>query len=132
LKNNEKGITLVELLAALALVSLVILLAGSINLFGNKQTSSQKTEIQNQSNDRLAMNIVTKAIRQADPTTVEVINDQNVLKINEVTFKLDGSSLKKGADVLISGISKFTVKRTGDQILLEIGKLPETKIYLRD
>lgn len=132
LKTNEKGLTLVEVLAALALVSLVILLAGSINLFGHKQMSSQKEEIQNQSNDRLAMNIVTKAIRQADPATVEVINDQNVLKINNVRYYLDGNSLKKETDVLISDINKFTVKQNGDQILLEIGKLPQTKIYLRD
>jgi prepilin-type N-terminal cleavage/methylation domain-containing protein len=132
LKTNEKGLTLVEVLAALALASLVILLAGSINLFGYKQMSSQKEEIQNQSNDRLAMNIVTKAIRQADPSTVEVINDQNVLKINTVRYYLDGTSLKKETDVLISDINKFTVKRSGDQITLEIGKLPQTKIYLRD
>jgi prepilin-type N-terminal cleavage/methylation domain-containing protein len=132
LKTNEKGLTLVEVLAALALVSLVILLASSINLFGHKQMSSQKEEIQNQSNDRLAMNIVTKAIRQADPATVEVINDQNVLKINNVRYYLDGNSLKKETDVLISDINKFTVKQNGDQILLEIGKLPQTKIYLRD
>jgi type II secretory pathway pseudopilin PulG len=131
LKTNEKGITLVEVLAALALLSLVILLAGSINLFGHKQMSSQKAEIENQSNDRLAINMITKAIRQADPATIVVINDQNILKINNVSYYLDGSSLKKETEVLISDIRKFTVKRNGDQILIEIGKLPQTKLYLR-
>jgi prepilin-type N-terminal cleavage/methylation domain-containing protein len=129
---DEKGITLIEVLCALAIVSMVILLASSINIFGHKQMNDQKVEIQNQSNDRLAMNIITKAIRQADPATVEVINDQNVLKINGERIYLDGTSLKKETNILVSDIKKFTIKRNGDQILLGIGNMQEAKLYLRD
>jgi prepilin-type N-terminal cleavage/methylation domain-containing protein len=129
---DEKGITLIEVLCALAIVSMVILLASSINIFGQKQMNDQKAEIQNQSNDRLAMNIITKAIRQADPATVEVINDQNVLKINGERIYLEGTSIKKETNILVSDIKQFTIKRNGDQILLRIGNLQEAKLYLRD
>ncbi|MFB3160722.1 prepilin-type N-terminal cleavage/methylation domain-containing protein [Neobacillus sp. 179-J 1A1 HS] len=129
---DEKGITLIEVLCALAIVSMVILLASSINIFGQKQMNDQKAEIQNQSNDRLAMNIITKAIRQSDPATVEVINDQNVLKINGERIYLDGTSIKKETNILVSDIKQFTIKRNGDQILLRIGNLQEAKLYLRD
>jgi prepilin-type N-terminal cleavage/methylation domain-containing protein len=129
---DEKGMTLIEVLCALAIVSMVILLASSINIFGHKQMNDQKVEIQNQSNDRLAMNIITKAIRQADPATVEVINDQNVLKINGERIYLDGTSIKKETNILVSDIKQFTIKRNGDQILLKIGNLQEAKLYLRD
>jgi prepilin-type N-terminal cleavage/methylation domain-containing protein len=129
---DEKGITLIEVLCALAIVSMVILLASSINIFGHKQMNDQKVEIQNQSNDRLAMNIITKAIRQADPATVEVINDQNVLKINGERIYLDGTSIKKETNILVSDIKQFTIKRNGDQISLRIGNLQEAKLYLRD
>lgn len=132
LKIDEKGITLIEVLCALALVSIVILLASTINIFGHKQMNDQKAEIQNRSNDRLAMNIITKAIRQADPETIEVINDQNVLKINGERIYLDGTSLKKETNILVSDIKQFTIKRNGDLILLGIGNLQEVKLYLRD
>lgn len=92
IKKNEKGITLIELLAALALVSMVILLASSVQLFGQKQVNNQTNEIQNQSNVRLALNIVTKEIRKA--SNVSVTN--NVLTINNTDiYKLENNILKK-------------------------------------
>lgn len=128
MKNSEKGITLVELLSALALLSMVLLLANSIHIFTVKQSNVQKVEIQRQADDRLAMSIITKEIRKADPTKVEVTG--NTVTIDGTSYYLDGTSLKKGGEVLVSNIEKFTAAKSGDKITLEIGRI-STTIYLR-
>ncbi|WP_066311575.1 prepilin-type N-terminal cleavage/methylation domain-containing protein [Bacillus sp. FJAT-29814] len=128
MKNNEKGITLVELLASLALLSMVLLLANSIHIFSVKQSNAQKTEIQKQTDYRLAMNILTKEIRKADPTKVEAKN--NILTIDGINYYLEGTSLKKGDQVLVSNIETFTPAQSGDKITIKIGT-NSTTIYLR-
>lgn len=130
MKTNEKGVTLIELLAALSLLSMIILLASSIHIFVQKQMNSQTKEIQTQSDERLAINIITKEIRKA--RTVE-IKTPNELTINGTTvYRLDGTTLKRNNDPCISNINYFTVSKTGNQIKLKIGSLPETTIYLRE
>lgn len=44
-KDNQRGITLVELLAVLAILSVIILLIGSAHLFGQKQLIYQTDEL---------------------------------------------------------------------------------------
>ncbi|AGK55095.1 PilW family protein [Bacillus sp. 1NLA3E] len=137
IKKNEKGITLIELLAALALVSMVILLASSVQLFGQKQVNNQTNEIQNQSNVRLALNIVTKEIRKA--SNVSVTN--NVLTINNTDiYKLENNILKKNNEPLISNIQSFTITKTEDKVTITITNTPSNNqpkttlsatIYLR-
>ncbi|WP_423799231.1 prepilin-type N-terminal cleavage/methylation domain-containing protein [Neobacillus sp. SAB-20_R2A] len=128
--NREQGFTLIEVMAGLTLLSIVLLLANSVDLFGQKQMNVQTTEIQSQSDDRLAMKLITKEIRKAQ--TVEV-NNLNELTIDSVdVYKLNGTTLLKNSEAFISNISKFTVSKNGNKITLTIGKLPETNIYLRE
>lgn len=128
MKNNEKGITLVELICALALLSMVLLLASSIHMFSIKQSTVQKTEIQRQSDDRLAMNMLTKEIRKADSSKVKV--EHNIITIDGTSYYLEGNSLKKGDQVFVSNIESFSAALDGDKIKLKIGNI-STTIYLR-
>ncbi|MGJ7920538.1 prepilin-type N-terminal cleavage/methylation domain-containing protein [Neobacillus sp. LXY-4] len=137
LKKNEKGLTLLELLITLALVSMVLLMATSVHLFGQKQMNSQSNEVQNQSNVRLALNIVTKEIRKA--SSVSVAN--NVLTINGTdVYKLENNILKKNNQTLISNIQQFTITKTDEKLTVKIANTPSnnhpqttlsTTIYLR-
>lgn len=128
--NREQGFTLIEVMAGLTLLSMVFLLANSVDLFGQKQMNVQTTEIQSQSDDRLAMKLITKEIRKAQ--TVEV-NNPNELTIDSVdVYKLSGTTLVKNNEVFISNISKFLVSKSGNKVTLTIGNLPETNIYLRE
>lgn len=137
IKKNEKGITLIELLVALSLVSMVILLASSVQLFGQKQVNNQTNEIQNQSNVRLALNIITKEIRKA--SNVSVTN--NVLTINNSDiYKLENNILKKNSQPLITNIQSFTITKTDDKVTIIITNTPSNNhpqttlsatIYLR-
>jgi prepilin-type N-terminal cleavage/methylation domain-containing protein len=154
--KSEKGVTLIEVLCALALVSLVLLLASSINLFGQKQVVNQSTEIQSQTNERLALKVITKEIRKAAKVDfVSALN--NELFIIDTEKKLDGSTLvkeikirkdgttlvkemetkqggvtlNKVTETLMSNIDVFTVNKNENQVKLRIGNTPETTVYIR-
>lgn len=123
--KNQQGVTLVELLAAISLLSIFLLLASSIHLFGQNEMTYQTTEIQNQSNVRLAMNLITKQIRKA--STISVNN--NVITIdNTDVYKLDNNSLTKNSQPLITNLQKFDIQFTGDQITVSIADLPSNNI----
>ncbi|WP_226646570.1 PilW family protein [Mesobacillus subterraneus] len=131
MKTSEKGVTLVELLAALTILSIVMLLVSSVHLFAQNQMYSQSNDIQIQSDERLAMNLITKEIRRAQ--TVEVKNP-NELTINGVDiYMLEGNVLKKNNVDYIYNIKGFYVSKLGaSQVNLKIGNLPETTIYIRE
>ncbi|MEH7118470.1 prepilin-type N-terminal cleavage/methylation domain-containing protein, partial [Neobacillus vireti] len=120
-RNNEKGVTLIELLAAVSLLSLILLLASSVHILGLKQSSSQTSEIQNQSNVRLAMNIITREVRKASTVSFINIDDtdssNDQLKINGVDiYKLDNKNITKNANPLINNIQTFTLKKVKDDM----------------
>ncbi|MEK5441652.1 MULTISPECIES: prepilin-type N-terminal cleavage/methylation domain-containing protein [unclassified Fredinandcohnia] len=128
--KSERGVSLIELLAAIALLSVVLLLASSVHLFGQKQMNSQSDEVQIQSQERLAANIITKEIRKAK--TVEVKNP-NQLTLNDTdTYKLEGTTIKKNNEEFMTKINGFSVSKNENKVSLKIGNLPETTIYIRE
>ncbi|MDR4889121.1 prepilin-type N-terminal cleavage/methylation domain-containing protein [Fredinandcohnia sp. QZ13] len=130
MEKCEKGVTLVELLAAISLLSIILLLASSVHLFGQKQMNTQKNEVQIQSQERLASSLITKEIRKA--ATVE-INNPNELTINGTdVYKHEGTIITKNNEEIITNINGFKVSMNGNQVILKIGELPETTIYIRE
>lgn len=128
--KSERGVTLVELLAAISLLSIILLLASSVHLFGQKQMNSQSDEVQKQSQERLAANLITKEIRKAK--TVEVKNP-NQLTVNDTdTYKLEGTTIQKNNEEFMTKINGFSVTKNGNHVSLKIGNLPETTIYIRE
>src|SRR4051812_5006625 len=71
MSKNEEGLTLIELLAALSIVSIVLLLASSVQIFGQKQVNTQTSDFQKQTDVRLAINILTKEIRKASDVSIK-------------------------------------------------------------
>lgn len=111
--KNDRGLTLVEVLTVVALLSMILLLAGSIHLFSQKQLRNQKSEIDNQTNIRIALNLIKKEIRSAQ--TVEITN--NVLTINDtVEYKLEDHFLKKNNEPLIANIRRFDLQKSDGKI----------------
>lgn len=121
--KNQKGVTLIELLAAITLLSIVLLLANSIHLFGQKEMTDQTAEIQNQSNVRLAMNLITKQIRKASSINVD---SNNVLTLDSDIYKLDNNSLTKNGQPFITNLQKFDIQYDGSKITVTIADLPST------
>jgi prepilin-type N-terminal cleavage/methylation domain-containing protein len=107
--KNEKGITLVELLAALALLSIILILASSIHLFTQNQMNNQIQAVQSESDVSLAISTITKNIRSASSVTVK----NNVLTVITTSttnvYQLNGTSLTKNNQPIITGIKQFVL-----------------------
>lgn len=131
LTRNNNGLTLVELLVALSLLSIILLFASSIFLLSQNQMKTQSKEVQVQTEERLAMNRVTRDIRRAD--SVEV-NGSHELVINETDiYKLEGTDLKKNNEVIATNIKVFNVSKDDEinEVKIILGNLPETTISIR-
>lgn len=69
---NKKGITLVELLIVFALISMILSIAYSLNIFGIKSFSKASSQANVQENVRLAVDFITKEARYA--TQLEILD----------------------------------------------------------
>ena len=107
----EEGITLVELLASIAILSIVILLVGSVHIFGQTQFISQ-TETASQSNDlRYSLSLVSRDIRQAG--VVEEIAERTYL-VGEYTYSFQKPNLYRNGERLSSKIYDFKILPSDD------------------
>ncbi|GAA0361950.1 hypothetical protein GCM10008932_13210 [Alkalibacterium iburiense] len=137
--KNEEGITLIELLASLALLSVVIILIGSVHIFGQKQFSSQ-TEANSQSNDlRYSLALISREARSAK----NLVISETELNIDGNIYILDDTNLKKNNTIISSRVETFDVieLEKDNRIHIIIKSTPnqmnqreeyETTIYLRD
>lgn len=126
--KNQKGLTLVELLAVIVLLSLVLLLVSSIHLMGLKQYSTQSQSIKNQENTRLAMTMITKDIRRSTSISVADSTDLKLVINNQpVTYSLNQWQIDKNGRAVVSGV-QFSVSPLGDQlgrVTLKVTGAPE-------
>ncbi|WP_053367680.1 PulJ/GspJ family protein [Bacillus sp. FJAT-27245] len=113
--KNQKGLSLAEVLAGVALLSLVMVLGSSIFLFGQKQAINQTAQVQNQADVRLGLNIITKEIRKASSVTVA----NNILTLNDTDiYKLENSNLTKNGVPVISSLKDFKIQMAGNKITI--------------
>ncbi|NQD65445.1 hypothetical protein HP456_05870 [Bacillus haikouensis] len=137
--SNQKGITLVELLAALSLVCMVLLLVSNAHFFGQKQFTSQSKQVQHEANVRYAMNVITREIRSSPPQTITVLN--NTIQTEDELFTLQGTVLYENGKALEEGIAEFTVEQSGNKIVVSMKSVPNqfdkvaslsTNLYIRE
>ncbi|NLC40392.1 MAG: prepilin-type N-terminal cleavage/methylation domain-containing protein [Clostridiaceae bacterium] len=119
LLKSEAGVTLVELLAAIAILGIIIALAGSIHIFGQRQFRNQ-TESANQTNDiSYALSVMSTDLRRHSPGDVDVIDESVIEILNEAgdpvpRYRTEGNKLMQGDAVLINYVSSFTVQKIID------------------
>lgn len=136
--KNENGFTLVELLASLAILSMIISLIGSVTMFGIKQYDTQ-TSAASQSNDySYALSVLSKEVRSAEKVDIS----EGSISVDGTVFVQDESRLIKKTnteqEVLAENVKTggFQIVRNADKtinITLESAKqkMYETTIYLR-
>lgn len=140
LNKDESGITLVELLAALSILSVVILLAGAIHMFGQRQFINQ-AESASQANDlSYALTVMSTDLRKQDPAQVIVNEEGNKVTVADGTeYYVSNNQLYKGNTVLAKSVDTLKVEKIEGalKIILQSSsrssqnKKYETTIYFR-
>lgn len=116
---NEAGFTLVELLASLALLSIVIGLIGSVTMFGLKQYEKQTNSVAEANDFAYALTVLSKEIRAAETVTVT----GNTLTVDDVAFSQDGTQLMQSdGRVLVEGLDPQVslFEQSGDGIKITL------------
>lgn len=123
--KNESGITLVELLAALSILSVVILLAGSIHMFGQRQFVHQRESAEAANDLSYALNVMTTDLRKQSKNNVDYEPNKIVIfsgQADEITYVVDTSNhqLKRNQTVIAEPVHSMVVEQSGTDIGLDI------------
>ncbi|MDE0583196.1 prepilin-type N-terminal cleavage/methylation domain-containing protein [Planococcus sp. A6] len=136
---NDRGISLVELLAVLAIGSIILSLVIGIMVNGQKTYSQQTHSAEQLTELRYAIKVITKEVRSAEKLTI--VEDRLVVQSSgRIVFELRNGQLWQDGSVLAERISelKFEVEDRILAISMEtdgtIGKKQEVnvQIYLRE
>jgi prepilin-type N-terminal cleavage/methylation domain-containing protein len=84
--NNKKGITLVELVIALAILGIVLTIGYNLFLAGLKSYGRQIDNADNQARARQAIRQLTREMRKADQ--IDIIDESNI-KIDDTLYSFD-------------------------------------------
>ncbi|WP_182200445.1 PilW family protein [Paraliobacillus salinarum] len=107
--KEQKGITLVELLAVLSLMSIIIMLVGSAMMFGQKQYKNQTEIIEQQDQVRYVMATLTKEIRSHNSSQISVSG--NVLNIGSDSYEFSAPQVLKNGTPMSDRIGVFEVEK---------------------
>lgn len=109
LGSSESGITLVELLAVLALLSVVIVLAGSVHMFGQRQFRAQRDSASQNNDYSYALTVMSSDLRKKTLSEVENIKingDEYLIDIiNGPTYIYSGNKLSRDNEVIVDDLS---------------------------
>ena len=132
--NNERGITLVELLAAIVLASIVMLLIYSVLMTGTKQYKSQFDK-NKQVTIRISytLKMITKDIRK---TEKPILISSSEIDLNGIKYSKNGSNITRNGVVIASVTDSFNVVVDDDRWIIEIKsaenkETKKTEIYIR-
>lgn len=135
--NNEKGLTLVELLVAVSIGSLLLVLIPTIHLFIQNQYNDQSTDVKQLTDLTLAMKSITKDIRSAN--VVEDSENHKQLTLTDdhktTTYVFEDNMLKKNNLPFVHELEHFEVKKDAAKITITIkqqsGREVRTEIVRR-
>lgn len=131
--NNERGITLVELLAAIVLASIVMVLLYSVLMTGTKQYKSQFDKNKQVTEISYTLKMITKDIRK---TEKPILISSSEIDLNGIKYSKNGSNITRNGVVIASVIDRFNVVVDGDRWIIEIKsagneETKKTEIYIR-
>lgn len=131
--NNERGITLVELLAAIVLASIVMLLIYSVLMTGTKQYKSQFDKNKQVTEISYTLKMITKDIRK---TEKPILISSSEIDLNGIKYSKNESNITRNGVVIASVIDSFNVVVDDDRWIIEIKsaenkETKKTEIYIR-
>lgn len=144
--NNEKGLTLVEVLAVTVIGAIVMVLIFSVQLFGQKQYKHQTEKTGQLYDVTYAAKIVTKEIRESEKVKVNTNMHKEFLSLtltkesgSTTTLELKNNSLLNNGSPLVKGISKFEIAYKNNMLVINLESIDkngekekiETELYVR-
>lgn len=137
--RNEKGITLIELLAVLAISSVILSLIIGVTVNGQKTYSQQANSAEQLAEIRYAVKVITKEVRKAERLKVET-NQLTIFHETPLVFRLEDGQVLQNGSLLASGIDELIFAVDGSTLSISIateetrGKQQDTlvEIFLRD
>jgi len=136
---NKKGLTLIELLVAIAVLGFVLAGVTTIVAFASKFFSEEDSSIIRQENLRIVTVNFEKDVRKSDQNVTE---NNGCILIDSITYCLVGNDITRNDAIIAKEIDTFDVNLAGDGSYLDLlvittaderGKTmqAETRIYLR-
>lgn len=129
--QNEKGLTLVELLAVFAVGTVVLILMGGIIVSIQKQYNEQSTQTGNLFDVTYAAKVITKDARKATYAST----DDHTLELGDTTYTFipDKQTIERNGDPLVKSIKEFHAEIVSDpnknsQLKLKIVSLSNKKL----
>ncbi|ARK20453.1 PilW family protein [Sporosarcina ureae] len=123
--KSQEGVTLVELLAVLVILSFVGLMVFGVYFSGTKEYDIQREQTVHQQNIQFVIKYLTKEIRVENNF---IVYENDVLKINTSTgkgtdtYRLEDNALLKNDEVFADNIKDFKVKSfdEGNSLKIEV------------
>ena len=118
MKNTNRGFTLIEVLLALALVAAAAMLMYSFFGQGFSLYTRESESADEQASLRMVMSDITNIVRVTDKTKISVSN--NVLTVDNRTYKLSGGKILRNGTAIASNISTFTVTMSTELLSIKV------------
>lgn len=109
MKDNQRGITLVELLGVLAILSVIVLLIGSAHLFGQKQFIYQTDELDKQGDVRLVVSQLTTDFRSVTASDYGIDADTGTYRVGTQSYVYSSPTIYRNGEKLSDHIEEFTL-----------------------
>jgi prepilin-type N-terminal cleavage/methylation domain-containing protein len=111
--NNERGLTLIELLAVLIIGAIIFLLISNIHIFSQKQYKEQTIKAEHLFDVTYAAKVITKEIRKSKNP---VLISANEIHLDGIIYKFEigSNSINKNGVSIASNIKDFHVEKITD------------------
>lgn len=133
LLRSQQGLSLVELIAALAIMSFISVIIYSVLISGEKQYNSQSQDNQELSDIAYALKVLTKEIRKSE--NVQVVDNSLIISGVTYAYSPDSKTILKNGTPYLQNIEAFTVSKDNTVVSIAITgaqqKSVSTKIVVR-
>ena len=135
--KNEKGISLVELLASIVLISILCIATFSIIVSSQTQNKEQSKETKQINDAAYVLKVVTKDIRNTNKITKTANDYEFLLHDNSaIVYKFTSKEISRNGAVIANNISDFKIVEnvTNETVHLSFtlnGKFYETILSFR-
>jgi hypothetical protein len=140
--RRDRGFTLLELIGSLALVATTGLVSAALVLDAHRTRDLGDAYANDVTETRRALDAIERDLRGARDVTIDGTHLVVATGEGDVTWDLDGKSLRRGEVVMSRNVAAFETKRDGDRVdvTLVLGARSEhsrskasvaTSVYLR-